>query len=495
MVEVSDSFKKLAQENGRRVWCRIEVGGTVFLDDSIISMSFDDVVHPDWFAVGTTCANRLHFTARFSGEIPAGSEVRSYISFDGEEWCPLGVFYTSRRYVRGSTVSITAYDRMYSLDVEYSYDGVLPVTSDVLLRNVCQKNGIECSDAGFAYKIEAIPQGCTARDIIGYIAGLNRACAKFDREGRLTFKQHRRVDFYLMDQNCWEVQRNMSDSVITCLKADTGEGILQAGSGSEISTLEMYNPFMTQAYLDNMYSMFKPFSFYGAELEMQGMPFLEAGDRLFFLDGKMLYPLVISEIEYTYNGGLSAVLYSRNKVYEEDSGDLENLLKRLLHRMNAVCYKQVNPSQIALKPEPQIIADFEFEAGEECFAQLDLNFTLKNNDADFLELIVNVNGVDVPRRIIQSLASADYELLHVYHLAEKLPAGKNRIYVTARLKTGSAYIGEGNLLATVVGHGLYASAYSGKDKVSMYEKADRWSIGTPEITLRRISASINMEVT
>ncbi len=495
MVEVSDNFKRLAQENGRRVWCRIAAGDAEFLDDAIISMSFDDVVHPDWFTLGTACANRLHFTARFTGEIPAGAEVRAYISFDGEEWCPLGVFYTARRYVRGGNISITAYDKMYSLDAEYSYDGIFPVTSDALLQNVCQKNGIECPDAGFAYKIEAIPEGCTARDIIGYVAGLNRACAKLDREGRLVLKRHHLADFYLLDKNCWEVQRNMGHSVITCLKAATGEGLLQSGSGSEISTIELYNPFMTQAYLDNTLSMLKPLAFYGAELEMQGMPFLEAGDMVYFLDGKMLYPLVISEIEYSYDGGLSAVLYSRNKVCDEESGDLEDLLIRLLHRMNAVCYKQVNPSQIALKPEPQIIADFEFETMEECFAQLDLNFTLKNSDADFLVLTVNVNGSDVPRSIVQSLETANYELIHVYHLAEKLPAGKNRIYVTAKLKSGGAYIGKGNLLATLVGHGLYASPYGARDKKPLYDKADYIGMGTPGVTLKEISAAFNKEVT
>lgn len=495
MVEVSEKFRQLAQENGRRVWCRITAGDEEFLDDSLISMDLDDVVHPDWFTVGTTCANRIHFSARYSGEIPAGAEVRAYISFDGEEWCPLGVFYIARRYVRGNTVSITAYDRMYSLDVDYRYDGVLPVNSDVLLENICDHLGIECADPGYPFKINEMPLGSTARDLIGYIAGINRACAKIDRQGRLVMKKCQPVDHFLLDSNCWEVQRNMSRSVITCLKADTGAGVISAGSGSEISTLELYNPFMTQAILDNMYSMFKPFSFYGGELEMQGMPFLEAGDMVYFLDGKLLYPLIISEVEYSYNGGLSAVLYSRNKVFDEDSGDLEDLLKRLLYKVNAVCYKQVNSAQIALKSEPQIIADFEFECGEECFAQLDLNFTLKNNDGDFLALTVNINGTDVPRNIVQSLASVDYELMHVYHLAEKLPAGKNRIFVTAKLKSGSAYIAAGDLLATVVGHGLYAGAASSRDKISMYEKTDRWRLGTPAITLKAITAETAGEVT
>lgn len=495
MVEVSDSFKELAQKNGRNVWCKIVADGVEFLDDRIIDMDFDDIVHPDWFTVGTTCANRLHFTVNYTGELSPGAEVRAYISFDGQEWCPLGVFFIARRYVRGSYVSVTAYDMMYSLDVDYHYDGELPVTADVLMQAVCDKVGLECADPGYHYKIESVPEGCTARDIIGYIAGINRACAKIDRQGRLHLKSHIIIDFDLLDRNCWEVQRNMGSSVITSIKVNTGDGEITAGSGAEISSLEMYNPFMTQAIADNMYSMFKPFSFYGAELEMQGMPFLEAGDRVNFLDGKLLYQLVISEIEYSYNGGLTAVLYSRNRVNDEESGDLEKLLEQLVHTKEAVYYKRENPSQITLRSEPQIIADFEFECEADCFAQLDVNFTIKQSTADFFIATVNVNGTDVPRKSVQTLTGADYELLHLYHLAEKLPAGKNRMYVTAQTKTGEAYIAAGDMLATVVGHGLYGNVGSQRDKESLYEKAARWQLVPAKLIPKEITTELNKEVT
>ena len=59
MVEVSEKFRQLAQDNGRRVWCRIVADGVEFQDDTLIEMSFDDVVHPDWFTIGTTCSMPL----------------------------------------------------------------------------------------------------------------------------------------------------------------------------------------------------------------------------------------------------------------------------------------------------------------------------------------------------------------------------------------------------------------------------------------------------
>ena len=98
MVEVSENFRELAQKNGRHVYCRIEAGSVtsvpeVFLDDRIIEFDFDDVAHPDWFTIGTTCANRFYFVVKYSGELNVNDRVLPYISFDNKEWCPLGIFY------------------------------------------------------------------------------------------------------------------------------------------------------------------------------------------------------------------------------------------------------------------------------------------------------------------------------------------------------------------------------------------------------------------
>ena len=81
----------------------------------------------------------------------------------------------------------------------------------------------------------------------------------------------------------------------------------------------------------------------------------------------------------------------------------------------------------------------------------------------------------------------DYELVHVYHLAERLLAGKNRIFVTVYTKSGDAYIPAGDMLATVVGHGIYGNMGSGRDRLSLIERVPvnrimRHKIGFVDIT-------------
>ena len=479
MVSVSDTFKALAQENGRHVSCKIIAGSEEFLDDRIIEFDLDDVAHPDWFTIGTACSNRFFFKVKYAGELEVRDKVTPYVSFDGEEWCPLGVFYVARRYVRGSYASITCYDGMYSLDTEYESSLALPTDTVSVLREIESLTRLECADYGTEYTVSEIPSGCTVRDMIGYIAGMNRACAKLDRYGALTFRQYSGDEFALDERNCIDISRNMGRSVVTCLKADTGEEQLVSGSGAEISTLEMYNPLMTQTRLDEIYSLFKPFSFYGADIEMQGLPFLESGDKVSLLENGLLYPLVISEIEYHYDGALNAVLYSKNKSYSDAAqreDDLENALEELRALLSAMYYKHSNTNTITLSDTPTVAVDFELEVTGEAFAQVDVNFTADNITADTITVSVYVNDVKAERDAVQTMSGTDSELIHWYFLADKLSSGSSRIYVTLSAQGGSAQIQPQQLIATVVGHGIKGSSDTSTGRITISETVSAVSL-------------------
>ncbi len=498
MVEVSEKFRKLALDNGRHVYCRIIADGVEFLDDRLMEFSFDDVTHPDWFTVGTACANRFHFKARYSGELSAGAEVRPYISFDNEEWCPLGVFYISRRYVRGNTVSVTAYDRMYSLDMEFSYEGMLPTTSDALIAEICTAHGLQlASDIG-SHEITCIPGLCTVRDMLGYIAALDRACAKIDRYGNLVFRS---VSFnatseHIADKNCMDIRRNLTRSVVTCLKCETETELLISGAGAEISTLELYDPLMTQKQLDQMYSMFKPFGFYGADVEMQGLPYLESGEGTYLLDGAMAYPIVISEIEFFYDGALTAVLYSRNKtnvealVYEDD---LEETLKKLKQMLSVTAFKYVNEQQIAIGTEPVTAAEFLFRTNGEGFAQLDVNISLSQSTANFTAYKIYVNGVEADRSIIHVPEDVSRTMVHIHHLEQYLKAGENKITVTVQTGSGEAYILPKAMLAALVVHGMGGISDGLRDRLAIAEKLSPVNAAALNVSFAAITDSADIQ--
>ncbi len=472
MVEVSDKFKRLATAYGRHVYCRIEAGGEVFYDDRLLEFDFDDVIHPDWVTFGTTCANRFHFRALYDGELAVNAEVKPYISFDNEEWCPLGVFYISRRYVRDGAISITAYDRMYSLDMQYSYVGTLPTTTDELLRGICAAHGITAEGYGYPFKVEYVPAVCTVRDMIGFIAGVNFDCAKFDRLGRLTISHRGSDNIYTIDKkNCMEIHRNMAYSTFTCVKVETDSGTLVNGDGAEISTMEMYNPLYTESMMTGLLSFAKIRRFYGAEIEMQGLPFLETGDHITVLDKGLIFPIHLSEVEYHYDGALTATVYSKNRTYLDNvvyMDDLEELLKSLSLSHNVVSLVQQNEHQLAIGADGTVIADFTFTTAKEAFAELNLSISLSQNNADGFKFSIYVNGAEAKRHIIHSADGTGAVLTHLYHLAQSLPTGENRIFVTAATKNGSAYILPDALHAGLVVHGG-ASLGGDADRLSLYD--------------------------
>ncbi len=463
MVKVSDKFKQLSTSNGREVWCKIAAGNEIFLDDRIVEFDFDDVIHPNWYTIGSTCSNRFAFSVRYSGELEVHDTVRPYISFDGEEWCPLGVFYVARRYVRGNYASIICYDKMYSLEMEYVPRITAPTDVMKILNDICENYGLELSHSIFDFKVSEIPLGVTVRDMIGYIAGVASGNAKFDREGKLDVRIYSQMDNCdITDENCMDYSRTMSSSKIEHIIVDTGKEIIEEGKGGELITLQVYNPFMTKNYAINFITKFALMSFYGADILMQGLPYLESGDHVFFRDPqKKYYPIAVSEIEFHYDGAFTARLYSKIRTYTdaaEHQDDLSTVLEQLKSSLGNICLKNVNGEDIVLSSEETTVADFNFTTrASGTFAQTDINFTLGSISA--VGIRAYVNGALV-RETVHKCEHKD-DLVHFYFLAQDLPKGNNEVYVTMRAIDGEMTIKSGALEATLVCRG----AAGGEEKV------------------------------
>lgn len=498
MVNVSDNFKNLAKQPGRNVYCKIIAGNLTFLDDKILEFDFDDVTHPDWVTIGTVCANRFAFSVKYEEEIEVNTQVKPYISFDGEEWCPLGVFFVSRRYIRGNYASIICYDKMYSLDVDYASSLSTPTTTSALLREICSNHGIVCRDYGGSYEVKKIPTDCTVRDMIGYIAAMNNGCAKFDRNGELVFIIYHSVEaFILYDENCMDLSRNLSSSIIRRISVNTGSEILESGDGSELSSIELYNPLMTQERLNAICTEMQLLKFYGAEIEMQGMPFLEAGEHIYLFEKRVgMFAIVVSEIEYHYDGALTAKLYSRNRNYSDPTvhrNDLEAALEELRISLGNVYKKQINESALSLSTTETTVAEFEFETKKEnVFAQVDMNFTVDGGGSNTLLATVYVNG-EKARESVHTVNGSSRELIHFYYLAENLPKGNNTITVTLKTASGQMTIQSGQLIATLVAKGLAGGTQSVRDRQTVFEKIPTLTMKFGGFTFLELNENVQTE--
>lgn len=317
MAEISNKFKNLALANGRRVTCKIVTDSKTYFDRDIIKFNFNDIAHSDWFTIGAACPNEFSFTVRSSIEHAVHSQVRPYISFDsGEEWCPLGVFYMARRYFRGNYSTFVCYDKFYDLDVpfEHEYPPLTYTTAEETLRFACEEAGLTFNGNCVSYYMYNPSSPMTIRQVIGYIAALNCANAKIDRNGRLVFKEYAQMPTaQLSDNSCFSIDLNITRAGISGLRVNTGKETLRYGEHTGMSMIDIYNPFMRQDLVNTLGKRLDKLYFYGGKIELRGLPFMEAGELIMLNEGGTLTPISISEIQYRYDGGLTAKLLSKNK--------------------------------------------------------------------------------------------------------------------------------------------------------------------------------------
>lgn len=320
VVEMNGSildYKALALSNGRNVSCRIDVGGRSYYDDRILKFDFDDITHPDWFTIGTACSNEFSFTVMHYNEPGIHETVRPFIRFDKSEWYPLGVFYIARRYFRGKYAMFVCYDKMYDLDIEFKheYPPLVCTSAAETLGFVCGEAGLKFIGSCLDHYMYVPEKPVTLRQLIGYIAALNCACAKIDRNGYLTFVSYSRMPTEKISaKNCFKITKNITRAGIGGLRVNTGKETLRYGAHTGLSLIDLYNPFMRQENVNAIGKKLDPLYFYGAEIEMQGLPYLNSGEFILLEDADgSLTPIVMSEIKYHYDGALTAKLFSKNK--------------------------------------------------------------------------------------------------------------------------------------------------------------------------------------
>lgn len=483
MYKVSTNYEILAESPGRHVYCKIEAGSATYLDDRIIKFELDDLAYPEHYTIGTACSSRFSFTVRYTDELQVHDMVKPYISFDNREWCPMGVYYVSRRYVRGAYASITCYDMMYSLSMEYVPSIQAPTTAAELYRDICSQHNIPCESGDWMiHRVLKLPKGFTVQEVLGFIASIASSTAKFGRNGKLRIRSSGDLNnvSFLEEENCMDINRNLNESKIRGIRFDTGDDVTVYGEDTELTCVDVYNPIITPDVASAAFHMQKNIPFYGAEVKMQGLPYMEAGDRVTFTHSvpgqtiREIVTLMACEIVYTYDGALTATLYSRCKSYSDSTvhkEDLKTAINDVRAALGNICLTTTNKEDITVGSSYAIAANFEFEtAAKNTFAQVDLNFTVYTAADSTLSVRVMVNGTEAARQAVHKTTGGKRELVHYYYLADKLPKGKNVITLLLSSLGSDAKIIANQLMATMVGKGSEGGDGGNyRDRISFFE--------------------------
>lgn len=182
MLNTSSTYKDIIK--GAHVKeCKLNIAGTDYGEDYILSMSIDRGVFPeDKPAVGG-CVSATIEIEMFSVDIPRTAELRPYYrvknSVETSEWIPKGVFYVDTRTVNKvkGTVRLTGYDSM--LQAERDFPGVShswPSTDIQVLNDIAAQMGVGIDDRTIArmtkgYAVQ-LPTNYTSREVLGFLAAM-----------------------------------------------------------------------------------------------------------------------------------------------------------------------------------------------------------------------------------------------------------------------------------------------------------------------------------
>ena len=254
---------------------------------------------------------------------------------DGER-IPLGRFTCVKSKKSGGNTEVTFADRLYFSDKVYKPKVTLPAWSKDIEDDICKQLGLQNGNdytkpaklrvkggarlygkghirlktANFDFKINAVPKDTTMRQMLSYIASAQGEFGYVDRFGRYVRKWYGRP-VKLLDNNTIDLptlsERQNVIVGIVCNVSDSQTLRLGNTTGSTGRVLEFENPYMTSSLLQSLWHRIQGFSWYTTELfHRLGDPRFDIGDVVTYTNGTESYDIPITNLGFTFDGGLSA---------------------------------------------------------------------------------------------------------------------------------------------------------------------------------------------
>ena len=277
-------------------------------------------------------------------EISLGMELGDTI-----EWVEMGTYTAMEPAEDDGTITVTAMDKIGTdFDVEYEpIDGLDPESEDgvsakAFVIAICGRHGVEADLSDLDdYTLKYFsPEGCTDRQLVGFVAALYGKFATIGRDGILRFGWYQNTGITITGDDYYEggMEKSSYDFTVSWLKCynEVLEETLTVGNPEEDQGIYFACPWMTQEILESLWEARVGFSYAPvSELSFFGDPRLEPGDmvQLETLDGK-LYWCPVMTITHEFDGGLrtsiSAVGQRKSDAYE---GPVERETKRTVAKI------------------------------------------------------------------------------------------------------------------------------------------------------------------
>lgn len=335
--------------------------------DEIISATLTEAFDSsDGISMGSACSSKFTVSLLLP-DILTGGRVRvpyadsfliPYACFADEshEDMPLGKFYVTdvETINNGKAIALECFDSFSKLDIPMSYDSFDKESGAdfASVINLIVGDAFEPDDDFITYSSQKIPEfyECTARQMLGYIAGFMGKSASFNRNGNLVFTWY---DASVEDESMARVisineqysgQKTLysRDNIsIYGIVSGTQNNTLSSGS---INLLSFENPFITQEQVNNLAARVQGFSYTPCDIKYRGDLSILPGSSVFVESGNDSFLVCVMEQTFYFNGGFSSEIHcfnpqDQNETFQSNYSPSKIAPKLQRHMQNMVTMK------------------------------------------------------------------------------------------------------------------------------------------------------------
>lgn len=328
MLSLTDELKQAWLAQTRKISARVTIETTVYNADKIMSVEYDSgSISGETFQIGSFYQNSIKVVlVGILESLTNDNKVKLEFAIDVNgsfSWTNMGIFYVSEfdRDRNSNRTSFTAVDGSVYMGKNYTPTITFPNTLANLTTDIANQCGVAINYASITHladiSVSQPPSKYTCRQIIGMIAQIHGGFARMNRSDELEVTRLTDTSLELNPSNYMlkGLTKNETtyrvDGMIVKV-GDNEDDKIQIGATSGSSLINLENPLMTQALLNDIWGYVSSINYYPFELKWRGIPNLEAGDWITIVD-KHGNRFRVPNLSYklSFKGSLSATSSAR----------------------------------------------------------------------------------------------------------------------------------------------------------------------------------------
>ncbi|TGE31338.1 hypothetical protein [Desulfosporosinus sp. Sb-LF] len=321
------------------------INGTTYDKTMVISFDIEDSLIPsEDFVLGSVISSKLTLSLRTSDTILSNATVTPSVRLKGPEgvsdWVALGKYYIDSRGYQNNVWTFTCYDKTILSQQTYVSSLSYPATMTAVFAELCGQLGLT-SDSSVvinpAYMILYEDLDISMHDMLGYIASAHGASVRLTKDTeQITFVKFTpggtRTPILASDYFTEQQTNPLKTYTAICLTYNTDGETLTAGTGDDDHTLNIYNPYMTQAMLNTVFASFNGYSYIPFTMNWKGNPTLNVGAPITVTqrDGTTFNSVILTN-KSSYKGGLKATITAPSYSPQRSETDYKGSLKQFVN--------------------------------------------------------------------------------------------------------------------------------------------------------------------